>query len=99
MPISQECQQWLSWQANQFMEPFFEHFSRKEIKAINADIESEDEKLSGPGWYGRLSAPGYLDCTDWTGPHSTEDEAAEALFELYGDDFDPTEDEAAAEID
>ena len=31
------------------------------------------------GWAARLSAPGYLDCTDWMGPYTSE---AEALAEL-----------------
>lgn len=37
------------------------------------------------GYYARLSAPGYLDCTEWSGPFSTEDEAYESLVEMYGD--------------
>lgn len=45
------------------------------------------------GWYGRLSAPGYLDCTDWQGPYETEDEAIKALCDQYdvdenGDELD-----------
>src|ERR1700682_5695147 len=36
------------------------------------------------GWYGRLSAPGYLDCTEWDGPHPTERAALEAVKEAYG---------------
>lgn len=34
-------------------------------------------------WFSRLSAPGYLDCTDWIGPFDDEREALEALFQLY----------------
>lgn len=39
------------------------------------------------GWLGRLSAPGYLDATDWT-PYDADDEAGviEQLEEEYGDD-------------
>ena len=37
------------------------------------------------GWLARLSAPGYLDCTDWTA-HATEDAAKDYLIETYGDD-------------
>ena len=37
------------------------------------------------GWLARLSAPGYMDCTDWTA-HKTEQEAREYLDEMYGDD-------------
>jgi hypothetical protein len=36
------------------------------------------------GWLARLSAPGYLDCTDWTA-HATEAEALEYLEEAYGE--------------
>ena len=44
-----------------------------------------------PGWYGRLSAPGYLDCTDWSGPYPSEREASEALNDMY--DGNPIEDD------
>ena len=39
------------------------------------------------GWGARLSAPGYLDCTDWA-VHDTEAEAHEYLTDMYGDDDD-----------
>ena len=39
-----------------------------------------DEELAA-GWYYRLSAPGYLDKTDWTGPYDTEREAERACSE------------------
>lgn len=35
----------------------------------------------------RLSAPGYMDCTDWT-PCESEEDALEQIAELYGDDDD-----------
>jgi hypothetical protein len=38
------------------------------------EIKSIERK---EGYYSRLSAPGYLDCTDWMGPYNT---SAEALF-------------------
>jgi hypothetical protein len=37
------------------------------------------------GWLGRLSAPGYLDCTPW-GAYETEREAIEDLQDMYGDE-------------
>jgi hypothetical protein len=37
------------------------------------------------GWGGRLSAPGYMDCTEWS-VYDTEEEALEELTEMYGDD-------------
>ena len=39
------------------------------------------------GWFARLSAPGYLDCTEWEGPYKTEKEAVDAVCDLY--DCDP----------
>jgi hypothetical protein len=52
-----------------------------------ADYLSEDgdvvsiERTSG--WWSRLSAPGYLDCTDWQGPYKTEREALIDLAETH----------------
>jgi hypothetical protein len=47
------------------------------------------------GWYGRLSAAGYLDCTSWDGPYATADEALAAVRGEYDCDEngdEPTED-------
>lgn len=41
------------------------------------------EKEYKEGWCCRLSAPGYMDCTDWSGPFKTEKEARDYLIELY----------------
>ncbi len=38
------------------------------------------------GWFCRLSAPGYMDCTEWTGPFESEEECVNYLTETYGDD-------------
>jgi len=38
------------------------------------------------GWFARLSAPGYLDCTEWCGPFSSEQEASAYLKRMYEDD-------------
>ena len=40
------------------------------------------ERITGFGC--RLSAPGYMDCTDWT-VHKTEKEAEQYLSEMYDD--------------
>ena len=32
-------------------------------------------RTAGRGWYYRLSAPGYMDCTDWSGPYASLTEA------------------------
>jgi hypothetical protein len=39
-------------------------------------------------WFARLSAPGYLDNTDWGGPSDTEEEAREYMEEAF--EVDPT---------
>jgi hypothetical protein len=43
------------------------------------------------GWFGRLSAPGYLNGTDWAGPFDSEAEAIECLSDPY--DGDPLQDD------
>lgn len=42
------------------------------------------------GFLARMSAPGYMDCTDWSA-HATEEEARAYLAEMYGDDSDEPE--------
>ena len=37
------------------------------------------------GWVGRLSAPGYMDCTSWS-TGETESEVRAELDRMYGDD-------------
>lgn len=46
----------------------------------------DDEKpIDARGWYSRLSAPGFLDCTEWDGPHATQYLAMEALYNMHGE--------------
>lgn len=45
-----------------------------------------EDVIEHEGWFARLSMPGYMDCTDWSGPFETEAEALEYLNELYGDE-------------
>jgi hypothetical protein len=56
--------------------------------AENGRIDSLELKK---GYCARLSAPGYLDCTEWCGPYPTAEEAMAALREMYPDDDDDTE--------
>jgi hypothetical protein len=46
------------------------------------------------GWFARLSANGYLDCTEWDGPYPTEREALDAVKEQFevDDEGELTED-------
>jgi hypothetical protein len=39
------------------------------------------------GWYARLSAPGYLDCTPWEGPFTTEALALVSICNTYDVDL------------
>ena len=48
------------------------------------------------GWYARLSAPGYLDCTEWDGPHGSEESAIASVCETY--DCDENGDDDAGDI-
>lgn len=46
--------------------------------------DDADEMLHAKsGWLGRMSAPGYLDCTAWSA-YATRDEAEHSLAEMYG---------------
>ena len=38
------------------------------------------------GHFARLSAPGFLDCTEWSGPYDSAADAESALSEMYGSD-------------
>lgn len=49
------------------------------------------------GWFCRLSASGYLDCTEWCGPFDSLEEAREHVVEFW--EVDPeTGDELEEEI-
>lgn len=61
-----------------FMTPDIQDF-------MAGDWEDEDGEPCEAGVYSRLSASGYLDCTDWSGPFETEEEAVADLLSMYGD--------------
>lgn len=46
------------------------------------------------GWCARLSAPGYMDCSEWSGPYRSEGEALAALESMYPEDEEDGEDAA-----
>ena len=68
-----------------FMQPQAYCFTADEIEEIANEQELED---ADPGWYSRLSAAGYLDCTDWSGPFETEGEALDYICDLHEVDRD-----------
>ena len=55
-------------------------FSQKELDAMTREYST--------GWRARLTAPGYMDCTDWTTTREAEEAAIVELWELYGQDND-----------
>ncbi len=63
---------------------------------VDAGIETApDESLvtiHRSKWFCRLSAPGYLDCTAWDGPHDTMDEARAHIQDWYEVDATTGED-------
>lgn len=48
-------------------------------------VDPEEVVEHKTGWLARMTAPGYLDCTDWTA-HATETAAKAFLDDAYGDD-------------
>jgi hypothetical protein len=63
-----------------------EGFMVPDVQSFMAgDWEDEDGQECEDGFYCRLSAPGYLDCTEWSGPFETEEEAVAELLRMYGD--------------
>lgn len=56
------------------------------VPAEFADLEegeSETNAWRGTHWFCRLSAPGYMDCTDWSGPFDTLEEAKQDIEVTY----------------
>lgn len=70
-----------------------EEFARYK-KQIWQYTEGEPESWENVQGYGaRLSAPGYLDCTEWA-VFDTEAEAQRYLDEMYSDDEDEEEEDS-----
>lgn len=63
--------------------------SAAEVAKIHGEDIEDVETITG--WFARMSAPGYLDCTEWCGPFETEEDAINHLSEMYGDDDDDDE--------
>jgi len=61
-----------------FMQPQCYVGADIEWELMQADIDVESDKV-----YCRLSADGFLDCTEWHGPFDTVEESALFLIETY----------------
>ena len=69
---------------------FSDSFLKPEAFRLDASTEyalaESGLDLEDGAIYARLSAPGFLDCTEWSGPFDTLDAAADELVRLYADD-------------
>lgn len=72
---------WLDWQQTQFMRLAVESLTQAEAREYTGDGSAD------AGLYWRLSAPGYLDATDWAGPFSTLGDAVRDAYRAHGDEM------------
>ncbi len=75
-----------------FMKPQYEHGACPDCVNLGKPCGQHTEEPSGRGWWCRLSASGYLDCTDWSGPYPTEGAARNAIEDTYDVDCETGED-------
>jgi hypothetical protein len=85
-----------------FMTPDVQHFTGDLAREYNVLCSEDcfrrcDHEKPRAGWYSRLSAAGYLDCTDWSGPFETSEAALQYVCELY--DVDANEDSTDSDSD
>ena len=70
-------------------EVFKDSFLQPEAFRLDASTEAEllesGLDLEDGAVYARLSAPGFLDCTDWSGPFQSVEDAAQYLIDTYGE--------------
>jgi hypothetical protein len=72
-----------------FMRPEVHYFSANEAQEYVAEqygVEEVDSESFTDGYYARLSASGYLDCTEFIGPYNTPEEALSDLMDLFNVD-------------
>lgn len=56
--------------------------------AVEEQIVGDSAELVEGKWWVRLSAPGYMDCTDWDGPFDSKAEARKHVEEFWEVDPD-----------
>jgi hypothetical protein len=64
-----------------FMQPECFSGGAIEYELMESGLDVDIDKF-----YCRLSASGFLDCTDWHGPFDSVDEAADHLMDMYAGD-------------
>ena len=57
-------------------------FTKEQVLKLHKGTSNIEQRAA---WGARMSAPGYLDCTQWV-LFETEEEAKEYLMENFGDD-------------
>jgi len=68
------------------MQPQAQRFTAAEARAMLSEQDTDVAWLSTSeleGWYGRLSAPGYLDASDWNGPFENAFRALRWVCSFY----------------
>ena len=71
---------------------------------LECDIVRDAEIVAG-AWWCRLSAPGYMDATEWDGPHASRAAARASIESMWevdpdtGDDLDDDTDDAGDDED
>lgn len=73
-------------------------FSREEA-AKHCGLLDPDDVLYEKGWWVRLSAPGYMDATDWSGPFKSKKLALEWFYNFYDVDAEGDERQEGYELD
>jgi hypothetical protein len=63
-----------------FMQPYAYRGRDIEEAIIESGLDYEED-----GFYCRLSADGYMDCTDWHGPFTSLKDCATCLLDMYAD--------------
>ena len=70
-------------------EAFKDSFMQPEAFKLDANTEAELAEsgldLEEGAIYARLSASGFLDCTEWSGPFETLEQAAQHLIDTYAE--------------
>jgi hypothetical protein len=70
-----------------FMVPTASYFTHDEVKEYDLlGLGEYDDTDPQGGYYGYLSADGYMDRTDYSGPFSTAEEAWAYVMDLYSVD-------------
>jgi hypothetical protein len=85
-PLDKDERACYGWLESEFMSPELAFVTRKNVGQCFL-WENEAQPRRYAGWWVRLAASGYLDCTDWDGPFTCETAGKRYIIELYGDAF------------